>query len=167
MPANLLITDVEYPRKVNRGEGFRILLEARNAGETGEIWIGIYNIDTGEGIYYDSLELAASGYINADAKTTIVYDTTFKASTGHISGGKLVEDDSRKFTVQVVECDEEGKREVLEYCSDGETVKRERVCENGKWVEYEHRCPAPPPPDEETWLEFIMRRIQEILGRRE
>ena len=36
----------------------------------------------------------------------------------------------------------EGDREILEYCPDGVSVKRERICENGIWVYYNYDCPA-------------------------
>lgn len=42
----------------------------------------------------------------------------------------------------------EGTIEILEYCPDGTTVKRERKCENGVWVYYTYTCPGNGNGDE-------------------
>lgn len=47
----------------------------------------------------------------------------------------------------------EGTRETLETCWDG-SVKRERVCENGKWRYYDHICPEKCTEGEEDVLEW-------------
>jgi len=43
------------------------------------------------------------------------------------------------------EC-EEGSVEIIEYCSDGVTWKRRRVCIGGTWREESQTCPEVPPP---------------------
>jgi len=63
----------------------------------------------------------------------------------------------------------EGAREILEYCWDG-SVKRDRVCEDGRWRERTYPCPQEPeeppeePPEGETLIALILRRISEIFG---
>ncbi len=40
----------------------------------------------------------------------------------------------------------EGSMEILEYCPEGVTCKRRRVCVGGNWVTETLSCPTPPPP---------------------
>ena len=52
------------------------------------------------------------------------------------------------------EC-EEGSVEVIEYCPDGVTWRRRKVCVSGKWKEESQTCPEVPPECEEGSVEII------------
>lgn len=144
MPAKLMITDFKI-ESISE-DRIKATLNAKNKGDTGEIWAGIYNLNTGGSIFYEQFVMAAGGTLSGVGKETVTKDTKYKASTGHVTDGKLIEDDSRTVKVVVIEC-KEGDKEVLATCSDG-SVKRWRECENGKWVEKSRECPPEPECDE-------------------
>jgi hypothetical protein len=56
---------------------------------------------------------------------------------------------------------EEGSIEVLEYCPDGTTWKRRRICMGNKWVEESQDCPG--PKTQEMWFYSLPA---EYLGQR-
>jgi len=58
----------------------------------------------------------------------------------------------------------EGQVEVLEYCPDGVTWKRRRVCRNGVWVEETQECPGKPSPELGKFVLAIVGAGAALLG---
>ncbi|GAH03563.1 unnamed protein product, partial [marine sediment metagenome] len=57
------------------------------------------------------------------------------------------------YDVECVECTED-EEEVIEWCPDGYTVKRKKICRNGRWVEEDYECAACYPDGFEEILEY-------------
>ena len=154
MPCEMLINagTIRYPSEVDPNTPFEVSFVVYNNGPdrcqavakillNGEheyMWSGFF-IDPGE----DKKCTYANCKISSDSNLELEAREYYTSNTDK-EGPFLI-----RIKAPPPECSE-GARETLEYCSDG-SVKRERICENGKWREYAYTCPPPPPPPPECY----------------
>jgi hypothetical protein len=142
----------EKPSTFTSGVAFYVTFALRNLGKDDLIYLDVYNRETGLAVRQYSEWMTAGSSLRVSLRMTVTQDSTFKAvaKAGHLVDSTEIVDDQVFFEIPIYvppECSPDGKTEILEYCPDGYTVKRERKCENGKWKEYSYTCPAVGCPE--------------------
>lgn len=141
------IVSITKPPNFTPGVQFDIRPKMRNDGGEDIFFVRLTDRDTGATLKLTtrSTTLLPGGTWTSPMYITLDQTTDFygRIQFGHLENGTRVVDDTEDFTIPVKvepECTPDGRRETIENCWDG-SIKRERVCEYGKWRYYDYTCP--------------------------
>lgn len=154
------IVQIIKPDTFVPNEGFYIRPRMRNDGGEDIFFVRLTDTDTGRILKETTraTTLVADGIWTSPMPITLTQTTDFHGHIqfGHLDNSTKVVDDTEYFTIPVKvepECAPDGRKETIETCWDG-SVKRERVCEYGKWVEKTYTCPEKCIEGEEEVVDY-------------